>query len=153
MQEISRKESTSLVRLVLVCAAILVALALALWLTASGVQAAEGESGALTSFLQPHSEALYIFGTLLGALAHYFKKRTRHQTSSGFFSYWFKDNPKNSSASGVALLLSMFGVLGSGVFVGANPWFVLQAAVATGFGINSALNKGAPPTSVYNSGG
>lgn len=130
------------IRLALICTAI------ALMLFSWSVFAYD-----LTEVLQPHEEEIYIAGTLLGALAHYFKKKARKQTTSGFLSYWLNDSPKNSGASGAVLLLSVFGVLGTGVLVGANPWFVLQAAFATGFGINSALNKGAPPTSVYNSGG
>lgn len=136
------------VRLALICLVVALVVFLFMWLGAPLVFAGE-----LTEVLRPHEESIYIAGTLLGALAHYFKKRGRKQTTSNFFGYWFKDNPKNSGASGAALLLSMFAVLSSGVFAGADPWFVLQAAFATGFGINSALNKGAPPTSVYNSGG
>ena len=131
----------ALVRLLLICLAVFVVFVL-------GVAAFGAEpEWTVTEGLRPYSELLFIIGAVGGALLHYAKEKVRGQTTSSFLAYWVRDNPGNSMGSGAALLFAIFATLGSGVLQGADPWFVLQGALTTGWTLNSAFNKGAPAKS------
>lgn len=89
--------------------------------------------------------ALLIFG-VIGMFAHYFVKWIQGEISGNLLDYLFRQEPRRTVLSLVALIGSSFTLVVSpvlmpnDVFIGWGA--VLWMAVTTGYGIDSVANKG-----------
>ena len=87
------------------------------------------------------NELLFAGSTIFGAIAHYFKKYARGQTTVPIWEWFGKANAMNTMMMFGALCSAIVAALASGVLVpGMSMWAVVWAGLATGFAVDSGFN-------------
>lgn len=88
---------------------------------------------------------------LLGALGHWAKKAYNKEVSWSLVAYLFKDRKERSTATGIALLGLMWAGVSTDILAGMSIVQVISMAAPQGWLIDSALNRGAPPSGTLRS--
>jgi uncharacterized membrane protein YjgN (DUF898 family) len=85
------------------------------------------------------SDLFIMFGlAMIGQVAHWFKRASRHQTMSGYFKY-MRHNPYSTvrALSGIGIIVT--GLIASGVVLGDMQSYA--SVVLAGYSIDSLVNE------------